>query len=112
MKKTLLASSVILALGTAGPASAAFTGMTAGMYTMEITGGCFDFGDCVTLGTGALTDNTTAAQATFSGFGSGIVNDGLVGVIGFTMDDRIRMAVMVTVMVTSCRVTSVLPAGT
>jgi len=86
MKKTLLASSVLLALGATGSAYAAFTAPTAGMYTMEITGGCFEFGDCVTLATGALQDATTAAQASFAGFGSGIVGDGLMGVMNFTMD--------------------------
>lgn len=88
MKKTLLATGMMMALGT-GTASAAFTALTDGSYTMTITGGCFDFGNCVTKGSGALTDNTTPNQATAAGFGfsfgSGITNDGLMGVIEFDL---------------------------
>ena len=46
MKKTLLASCIALTLGVAAPsAQAAFTPLAAGDYVMEITGGCFAFGD-------------------------------------------------------------------
>jgi len=87
MKKTAIAAGMLLAMGSTG-ANAAFTGGD-GVYTMTITGGCFDFGNCVTKGTGALTDNTTPNQATAAGFGlpfgSGITNDGLMGVIDFTL---------------------------
>ena len=89
MNKTLLATGMMLALGATGSANAVFTPMADGVYTMNITGGCFDFGNCVTKASGALSDNTTPNQATASGFGfpfgSGITNDGLVGVIDFTL---------------------------
>ena len=85
MKKSLLATSMVLALGTAGSANA-LTPLAAGDYWMEITGGCFDFGNCATNGNGVLTDNSTANQAGFSGFGSGIVGDGVMGKIAFTLD--------------------------
>lgn len=85
MKKTLIATGMMLALGTAGSANAAFTALGDGDYMMDITSGCFDFGNCQASGKGALTDNTNAAEATISGFGSGIVNDGVMGKIGFTI---------------------------
>lgn len=89
MNKTLLATSMAMALGVAGNAQAVFTPMTDGIYKMEITGGCFDFGNCQASGGGVLSDNTTQNQADTSGFGlpygSGIVGDGLVGVIDFTL---------------------------
>lgn len=88
LKKTMLASAVGLVL--APNANAAFTSLpdkTA--FRIEITGGCFDFGNCVTKGTGTLADNTTPNQATAAGFGapfgSGITNDGLMGVIEFNL---------------------------
>ncbi len=85
MKKTLIATGMLLALGTAGSANAAFTALGDGDYTMDITSGCFDFGNCAVNGNGTLTDASSANQATFSGFGSGIVGDGIMGQIGFTI---------------------------
>lgn len=88
MKKTAIAAGMALSLGMTG-AQAAFTALGDGSYSMTITGGCFDFGNCVTKASGALTDNTTPNQADASGFGlpfgSGITNDGLVGVIDFDL---------------------------
>jgi hypothetical protein len=77
-------------------ANAAFTPMTAGNYTMSITSGCFAFGDCVTLGIGAFTDNTagqasvvigagTPGRAAGSTVGSGTVG-GTNGTINFSLD--------------------------
>ncbi len=91
IKKTLLISSIAAAMGVTTAANAAFTPLVDGHYKLEITGGCFGFGNCVTGGTGALTDNTTVNQADTSGlgttstYGSGIINDGLMGVIDFTL---------------------------
>ena len=89
MNKTLLATSMAVALGVTGIADAVFTPMADGIYKMEITSGCFAFGNCQTSGLGALTDNATQNEADTSGFGlpygSGIVGDGLMGVIDFTL---------------------------
>jgi len=97
MKKSILATSIALSMGVAAPSYAAFTALGAGDYTMSITGGCFAFGNCVTLGVGAFTDNT-AGEATFtstagtvtsrpvgSTIGSGTVG-GTNGTIGFSLD--------------------------
>ncbi len=88
MNKTLIATGIALGL-SAGIAQAAFTPLADGSYQMTITGGCFAFGNCQTSGSGTLQDNTTANQADASGlglpYGSGIVGDGLVGVIDFTL---------------------------
>ena len=88
MKKTLLVTAFTAAMGATG-ANAAFTALADGAYTMIITSGCFAFGNCQASGGGALTDSATQNQADTSGFGlpygSGIVGDGLVGVIDFTM---------------------------
>ena len=84
MNKTILATGVAAALGVAAAPASAITALADGDYVIEITGGCFDFGNCQADGTGTLTDNTTANQASIGGFGSGIVGDGLMGVIGFT----------------------------
>jgi len=94
MKKTLLATGMMLALGTTGSANAAFTALADGDYTVTITGGCFDFGNCVANSTGALADNnTTEASITTTSaigvlppgtYGSGIAGDGIMGVIGVT----------------------------
>jgi len=69
-------------------AQAAFTPLTDGDYQMLITGGCFTFGDC-SAGFNDNVDNTSNAQTritTSQGtFGSGIIGDGLVGVIDFTL---------------------------
>ena len=89
MKKATLAASMTLALGISGGAEAAFTALGDGAYQMTITSGCFAFGNCQATGGGALTDNSTQNQADTSGFGlpygSGIVGDGLMGVIDFTL---------------------------
>ena len=88
MNKTLLATSMAMALGVCGTADAAFSGGD-GDYTMTITSGCFAFGDCAVGGLGDYTDNTTQNQADASAFsnpaGSGIINDGIMGVIEFTL---------------------------
>ena len=95
MKKTLLVAAIASTMGLATSASAAVTGMVDGTYTLTITGGCFDFSNCQTSGKGALTDNTTANQADTSGFGttptygSGIINDGVMGIIDFTISGGI-----------------------
>ncbi len=89
MKRTLLATGLLAALSVTGSANAAFTSLADGAYQMTITGGCFDFGNCQTSGKGALSDNTTPNQANASAFGSpagsGITNDGFMGVIDFTL---------------------------
>ncbi|MDX2505593.1 MAG: VPLPA-CTERM sorting domain-containing protein [Gammaproteobacteria bacterium] len=88
MKKTLLVAALASTMGVAASAHAAFTGGD-GLYTMTITGGCFAFDNCQTTGNGIFTDNTTPNQATAAAFGSpagsGISNDGLMGVIDFTL---------------------------
>ena len=93
MRKTLLVAGLTTAMGVATSAEAAFTALADGNYQMTITGGCFGYGNCQTGGFGTLTDNTTANQATTAGFaldpnppyGSGIVGDGLMGVINFSL---------------------------
>ncbi len=99
MKKTILATSILLTLGVVAPsANAAFTPLSAGAYTMNITSGCYEYGNCQESGNGAYTDNT-AAQASYtstaqtvttrpvgSTIGSGIAGDGLMGVIDFSVD--------------------------
>lgn len=105
MKKTLLATSVSLALGVAAPsANAAFTSLSAGDYSMSITSGCFAFGDCVTLGIGAFTDNTAGEASTTvtagmpttrsvgSTIGSGTVG-GTNGTINFSLDGLGNMTI-------------------
>ena len=79
MKKTLLATGVVLALGSAG-ANAAFLapGSTG---TIDLTGGCFTFGDCAIGGLGNVTDNAITVR----GAGTGIAGDGLVGSVAFTV---------------------------
>ena len=79
MKKTLLASSVALLMG-AGAANAAFLapGSTG---TINLTAGCFTFGDCVIGGLGDVSDNAITVR----GGGTGIAADGKVGTIGFTV---------------------------
>ena len=90
LKRTALASAISMMTFATG-AQAAFTALpdkTA--FKIEITGGCFDFGNCQTSGKGALSDNTTPNQATAAAFGSpagsGITNDGFMGVIEFTLN--------------------------
>ena len=101
MKKTLLATGIVAALGASvsTTANAAFTALTAGDYTMSITSGCFAFGNCQTSGGGVFTDNT-AGQATFTtaantatgvrATNGGIVGSGTVGgtngTINFSID--------------------------
>ncbi len=95
MKKTLLAASITLVLGTT-TTQAAFTSLADGAYQMTITGGCFSLGvgNCVANGR-ALVDNTvneasidvtfTSGAITAGSYGSGIAGDGLMGVIDFTL---------------------------
>ena len=79
MNKTLVAASVAMALGS-GVANAAFLapGSTG---TINLTGGCFTFGDCAIGGLGNVTDNAITVR----GAGTGIAGDGLVGSISFTV---------------------------
>ena len=84
LKKTALATGIALSLGATG--AQAITPLGAGNYTMYITGGCFAFDNCQTTGSGTISDNTNAAQASISGFGSGIVGDGYMGVIDFALN--------------------------
>ncbi|MAT64073.1 MAG: hypothetical protein CMN57_00315 [Gammaproteobacteria bacterium] len=80
IKKTILSSAVITALGVAGSAQAAF--LQAGTTgTIDFTGGCFTFGDCAIGGTGNVADN----DITVRGNGTGVAGDGLVGQISFTV---------------------------
>jgi hypothetical protein len=86
IKKTAVAAGIALSLGLGvSGAQAAFTPLANGSYTMYFTGGCFQFGNCQTSGLGGLTDNSTANEATYASFGSGIVGDGYMGVIDFTL---------------------------
>jgi hypothetical protein len=79
MKKTLLATSVALLMG-AGAADAAF--LQAGSTgTIDLTAGCFTFGDCAIGGLGNVTDNAITVR----GAGTGIAGDGKVGSISFTV---------------------------
>ena len=87
MKKTLLATGVLFAMG----ATSAHAGMlTAGAsYNINVIAGsiggvsCFDFGNCDTTGGSAkVTDNSL----TVTGIGSGIAGDGFSAVIGITAD--------------------------
>jgi hypothetical protein len=86
MKKTLLATGLLLALGS----TAASAGMLTPGATYEIRvnvgavgGSCFDFGNCDD--TGAYTKITDNAL-TVSGFGSGIADDGYAAIINITAD--------------------------
>ena len=89
MKKTLLITAMAAAMGVATSANAAFTPLADGVYQMTITSGCFDFGNCQATGNGALIDSRTQNEADTSAFGlpygSGIVGDGFMGVIDFTL---------------------------
>ena len=93
MKKTLLAVALASSMGVATTANAAFTGGD-GSYTMTITSGCFFFGDCVVGDStkGDYADNTSVTDAiygyagnSYAPGGSGIANDGVMGVIDFTL---------------------------
>lgn len=85
LKKALLATAI--GVGSVGSAHAVFTALPANTaFKLEITGGCFDFTNCQVTGNGLISDNATANQASFSGYGSGIVGDGLMGVIRFHTD--------------------------
>ena len=99
MKKSLLAASIALSLGAVAPsANAAFTPLAAGDYTMNITGGCFAFGNCQTAGTTDFVDltagqteftvlsNTVTTRAVGSTVGSGSTTSGDFGTIGFSID--------------------------
>jgi len=99
MKKTLLVAALASTMGLATSADAAFTAMADGSYQMTITGGCFAFDNCQVTGNGILTDNTTANQANTAAFGttptygSGIINDGVMGVIDFTLANGVITSV-------------------
>jgi hypothetical protein len=87
LKKSMLATGVALAMGASASANAAFTALADGSYTMEITGGCFEFGSCVS-GNGKVADNTaiqTTVSDGVSSHGSGISGDGIMGIIDFTL---------------------------
>ena len=106
MNKTLLVTSIALTLGITTPsANAAFTTLSAGDYTMSITGGCFSFGDCTRPGTGSGFTDNTASQAVFtvtantattrtigSTIGSGSVG-GTNGTINFSIDTSGNMSI-------------------
>jgi hypothetical protein len=105
MKKTLIAASIALSLGAVAPsANASFTALTAGNYTLSINSGCFAFGDCVALASGAFTDNTAAQASTLSTaltpttravgstIGSGSVG-GTNGTINFSLDGSGNMTI-------------------
>ncbi len=106
MKKTLLATSITFALSVVTPsANAAFTALSAGDYTMSISGGCFSFGDCTQPGVGGgFTDNTTGqteftvtantvtTRAVGSTVGSGTVGS-TNGTIEFSVDSGGNMTI-------------------
>lgn len=79
MKKSLLSTGIVLALG-AGTANAAFL-QPGSSGTIDFTAGCFTFGSCVIGGLGNVTDNAITVR----GNGSGVAGDGLVGQVGFTV---------------------------
>lgn len=87
MKKTLLTSAVLVAMGAAGVANAGM--LTAGdTYDIRVNvgaagGSCFDFGNCDT--TGAFT-KVTDNSLTVLGNGSGIAGDGFSAIISITAD--------------------------
>ena len=83
MKKTVLAASVMLALGVSTSASAGFLANNT-TYTVSVSGGCMAFGDCTTLaqnvGTGTFTITTNATgDAYTTGSYSGILYTGTPG---------------------------------
>ena len=69
MKKSIVAASISLALGASTSASAAFFAADA-TYRVDVSGGCFAFGDCTALaqnvGTGSFTLATDGTGAAFS----------------------------------------------
>ena len=69
MKKSIVAASIALALGVSANASAAFLAANS-TYTVDVSGGCFAFGDCTALaqnvGTGSFTLTTDATGANFT----------------------------------------------
>lgn len=81
MNKTLLATSVALAMGASTAQAAFFQAGSTG--TISFTAGCFTFGACSIGGVGNVTDNALTAN----GVGSGIAGDGLVGVLNFSTTD-------------------------
>lgn len=106
MNKTILATSIALSLGVVAPsAQAVFTPLGAGDYVMDITGGCFEFGNCQVTGNGAFTDNTagqavltltagmlTGTRAVGDTIGSGSVG-GDNGTIEFSLDGAGNMTI-------------------
>ena len=79
MNKTLVATGVALVLGS-GAANAAFL-VPGSTGTIDLTAGCFTFGDCAIGGLGNVTDNAITVR----GAGTGVAGDGLVGSISFTV---------------------------
>ena len=81
MKKTLLASGVALALSTSVAQAAFWVGNST--YTVNVSGGCFAFGDCTggtNVGTGSFTLTTNATGDGFTvGAYSGIAYTGTPG---------------------------------
>lgn len=89
MKKSILAASVAMSLGVVAPAAnAAFTALGDGSYTMTVTSGCFEFGNCQTTGNGAFTGNT-AGQAEFTI----ATNTNLSGTSGRSVGDTVGSGV-------------------
>lgn len=80
LKQIIVATSAALSL-SAGTAQAAFTSLTDGNYRMQLTSGCFIFGNCQADGGGAFVDNGEVV----SGIGSSIGGDGVMGIIDFTL---------------------------
>jgi hypothetical protein len=76
IKHSALAVAVVGALGM-GTAQAAFLAPSS-TGTIQLTAGCFTFGQCAIGGTGNIIDN----GATANGVGSGIAGDGFIGVFG------------------------------
>ena len=113
MNKNILAASIALSLGAFAPtANAAFTSLSAGNYTLDITGGCFAFGDCTSVGTDPTDVNgagdfsaMTAGQASTtvpgpggvraagSTVGSGSLTAGDYGTITFSLDSTGNMTI-------------------
>ena len=84
MKKTLLATGLMLAMGTASAGMLTPGGTYDIRVNVGVAGGsCFDFGDCDA--TGAFT-KVTDNSISVTGFGSSIGGDGFAAVISITAD--------------------------
>ena len=109
MKKATLTAGIALAMGITGSAQAAFTALVDGNYTMTLDSGCFEFGGCTIGGAGNISDSVTGTGATpfvatvtltaavgltpAGTYGSGIVGDGVVGVINFDLSGGVITSV-------------------